>query len=366
MQQDTNISTKREHDLAPPPAIQDPSYSEASPNTKDSFHSLPPTGDDFETPQDEQRPKSMSPTLDTNPGTTHSDGVVSDGHSKAGTTGTRTGGLSSVSGGGDTSIFSSSNHSARSLSTTLTTIQSQPSTAGNNVQQTNGLGNLPHNHNLASAQHSSQPSQSSAYFNHQFPTNPASAVPPHLNPTMHVPTTYRSATANNLLSDNASVLTLASSSHRAPRRNSLDSNASIRAIAPNSAWGGSRESLPLSILSQTPDAPGITASGTPPSTASMPHSTSMTRSISGLERTPVYSGVGAPALSSERNSIYASKTPAGDGASSLHDRMSLKAGSLQNERFDGTNGSIRSGQLSHSRNASVTGSIGGLGSPLST
>ncbi|RPA79924.1 hypothetical protein BJ508DRAFT_362838 [Ascobolus immersus RN42] len=59
-------------------------------------------------------------------------------------------------------------------------------------------------------------------------------------------TTYSSATANGLLTDNASVITLASSH----RRRSFDTDASVRALAPRSLWGGSRESLPLSILSQ--------------------------------------------------------------------------------------------------------------------
>lgn len=54
--------------------------------------------------------------------------------------------------------------------------------------------------------------------------------------------------ANGLLTDNASIITLASSSKRR-RRHSFDTDASIRALAPASVWGGSRESLPLSILS---------------------------------------------------------------------------------------------------------------------
>lgn len=69
-------------------------------------------------------------------------------------------------------------------------------------------------------------------------------------------------------------------------------------------------------------------------------------------------------LSSERNSIYAGKTP-GDAAS-VHDRMSLKAGSIRDERFDGTASSMRSGHVSHGRNDSMTGSIGGLSSPLAS
>ena len=61
--------------------------------------------------------------------------------------------------------------------------------------------------------------------------------------------TYDSATDNNLLTDNASILTLASSSKQRRRRGSLDTDASIRALPPSSLWGGSKESLPLSMLS---------------------------------------------------------------------------------------------------------------------
>lgn len=144
------------------------------------------------------------------------------------------------------------------------------------------------------------------------------------------------ATANNLLTDNASILTLASSSKRR-RRNSLDTNASVRALAPSSLFGGSRESLPLSVLSANvndqPHTPGI-YQGRHPS-GNTPNA----------ERASVYSSSGiAPALSSERNSYYAGK---------------------QSNTGDG--GSTRSGLLGHGRNDSVTGSIGGhAASPLSS
>lgn len=352
------------------PSVNPPDQSTyATPRTQpdEDFRSA---ANETQTPQDELRPKSLAPTLETNAGTTHSDGVISDGdrHSKAGT-GTMTGGMSSISGGGGTSIFSSSNHSAHSLTTTLTTIQSAPSNPGNiNAQTTpHGSNSQPQN-NATSNHHSTQPSQSSTYFQHQFPTTPASAVPPHLQPSTHVPTTYRSATAHNLLSDNASVITLASSSHHRPqRRNSADTNASIRAIAPSSVWGGSRESLPLSVLSQS-----VEPSATPPTTAGIAINQPASRSVSGLERNSVYSGyggvasgggVGAPALQSERNSIYTPKLRDADGTSSLHERLSTKAGSVGGERFDG-GGSVRSGQFGHGRNDSITGSIGGVSSPL--
>lgn len=236
--------------------------------------------------------KSTAPTVATNPETIHS------GRSKAET------GISNTIGGGGGSTFSSPNHSERSLTTTLTTIQS---TAPSNI--------------LGGGQ--AQPAQANAppvQFSHQFPTSPPpSAIPSHLAPQSQ-PNTYHAATANNMLTDNASILTLASSSKRR-RRNSLDTNASVRALAPSSVWGGSRESLPLSVLSGTADTI---------------YSPQNRPSVGGFaERASVYSssGVAAPALSSERNSYYANKQNA-DGAS------------------------VRSGLLGHGRTDSINGSIG--------
>ncbi len=62
------------------------------------------------------------------------------------------------------------------------------------------------------------------------------------------------------------------------------------------------------------------------------------------QRVSVYSSSGvAPALTSERNSFYAGKAGnTGDG------------------------GSVRSGLPGHGRNDSITGSIGGAGSPLAS
>ena len=116
--------------------------------------------------------RSMAPTITTNPETIPSEG---DRQSKAGTSVTMNGALSSISGGGN-SIFSSPNHSARSLTTTLTTIQSQgTSTAPGSY--------LPMVHPYY---------QSSTYFSHQYPTAPVLALPTHLNPHQsHLPTTYR-------------------------------------------------------------------------------------------------------------------------------------------------------------------------------
>ncbi|GAB1312845.1 hypothetical protein MFIFM68171_03055 [Madurella fahalii] len=277
---------------------------------------------------DEQAPptagaRSMAPTVSTE----HEATAPSHGTSSvAGTSRTANGRR-----GGD-STFSSPAPSVRSLTTTLTTIQTVAPNAG-----AGGNPNLaPTNHH--SGNHHSHQSQSSSqviHFNQPFPTtaSPASAIPAHLTPsgsaTGH-PTTYATATANNLLTDNASILTLASSSKRR-RRRSFDTDASVRALAPSSLWGGSRESLPLSVLSATmtvdagPATPGL-------------H-----RGASGGERTSIYSATGAGILAgasaSERNSFYAKQGGAG-----------IVAGDAV---------SVRSGLLGHGRTDSVSGSIGG-------
>ncbi|KAK5997750.1 hypothetical protein PT974_00107 [Cladobotryum mycophilum] len=216
--------------------------------------------------------------------------------SLAGTSRTMGGGQESRRGGDST--FSSPAPSIRSLATTLTTIQSL----------------APHGHGGVASTHSNN---QSIQFTQPFPTAvPASAIPAHLAPAGQ-PTTYSTATANNLLTDNASILTLASSSKRR-RRRSMDTDASVRALAPSSLWGGSRESLPLSVLSTSIDPSNIY------------------NSRLGAERNSIYSATGvAPAIPSERNSIY---TKQGDGAS------------------------VRSGRLGHGRPDSISGSVA-LASP---
>jgi hypothetical protein len=201
------------------------------------------------------------------------------------------------------STFSSPNASEHSLTTTLTTIQSS---APSNVLG-GGQGQQP--------TVTSPPVQ----FSHQFPTvsPPPSAIPPHLAPQQsQQPNSYQGATANNVLTDNASILTLASSSKRR-RRNSLDTNASVRALAPSSHYGGSRESLPLSVLSANPDA--IYSPSTRPGNVG---------AFANAERASVYSasGVTAPVLPSERNSYYATKQT-GDG-------LSIRSGLLGHGRAD--------------------------------
>lgn len=266
--------------------------------------------------------KSTAPTLSTNGDTTRSE----TGYSKAGTMATGHGG---GTGGGEGSTFSSPAPSVRSLTTTLTTVQSTaPSTqiyGAYNNQAHNGS-SVPHVNNNANQQ---------VHFSHQFPPSPASAVPPHLAPNGQ-PTTYSSATANSLLTDNASILTLASSSKRR-RRNSLDTNASVRALAPSSVFGGSRESLPLSVLSANVGEASNASVSNVPGVLSR-------QSLGGLasaERISVYSSSGAAPLiaGGDRGSLIASK--------------------------QGDNGSIRSGIHSHTRNDSTAGSTTGITPPTS-
>jgi hypothetical protein len=253
--------------------------------------------------------KSTAATVSTD--VAHSDAAASH----AASSGQATNATIGNSGRGADSTFSSPAPSVRSLATTLTTIHSATPNAAPTSNHSN---NTPQ----------------SVQFSHQFPTSPPpNALPAHLLPqgSGGHPATYSTATANNLLTDNASILTLASSSKRR-RRRSMDTDASVRAMAPSSLFGGSRESLPLSVLSASID--------------TTPHPIRPT--VTGLnERASIYSAAGvAPALPSERNSFYAGKsTIATDGAS------------------------IRSGLLRHGRNDSISGSIGGVeatGSPLAS
>ena len=113
----------------------------------------------------------------------------------------------------------------------------------------------------------------------------------------------------------------------------MDTDASVRALAPSSIFGGSRESLPLSVLSTAHESHGAgTASGLTTAAANL----ASRFGGAGAERASVYSSTGvAPALASERNSFY------GRGE-----------------------GSVRSGMAGHghAREGSITGSF--IGSPL--
>nr|OQO16812.1 hypothetical protein B0A51_16540 [Rachicladosporium sp. CCFEE 5018]OQO18543.1 hypothetical protein B0A51_15139 [Rachicladosporium sp. CCFEE 5018]OQO26683.1 hypothetical protein B0A51_07683 [Rachicladosporium sp. CCFEE 5018]OQO30411.1 hypothetical protein B0A51_03041 [Rachicladosporium sp. CCFEE 5018] len=295
--------------------------------------------------------RSAAPTVATNPDTVHSRAYTS-------TTG---GGAVSSTDAGNNSTFSSPNQSERSLTTTLTTIQSM--SPANTLQ------------NAASAP--SHGSGGPVMFSHQYPVSPA---PSHLTQFSAIP---RHLTADNrptgdsnstVLTDDASIMTLASSSKR--RRRSMESNASMRALAPNSLWGNSRESLPLSVLSGTADAssPSGGLFSSRPSIGG----------IASAERASVYSsqGVAAPAIASKRNSYYQRNKDLSDGKSlrsinnldsrsqydaksmtdarSMHEARNADVASLRNYE-----GSVRSGALGHGRNDSIPGSIGSpLASPL--
>jgi len=263
--------------------------------------------------------KSRAPTLSTTAETAASDAA----NSKAGTSAT-----AAKTDGDRNSTFSSPAHSVRSMTTTLTTIQSA-------APPLNAHANTTTTGSAAVGTTSGDSMHPPSIYSTQFPASPPIT---HLAPHIH-PTTYNSATANNMLTDDASILTLASSSKRR-RRNSLDTNASVRALAPASMFGGSRESLPLSVLS---------ASIADPSNTSAGNASGVLQRNPGIaaERASLISSSGiAPALVSERNSYLGKQ---GDGAS------------------------IRSGLLGggHGRNDSFTNSLGGgtsntaaLGSPL--
>ncbi|OBT91160.1 hypothetical protein VE02_00069 [Pseudogymnoascus sp. 03VT05] len=259
--------------------------------------------------------RSNAPTVSTERDAARS--VAAQSHAASSAEGTTpTIGGPSMSRGAD-STFSSPTPSLRSLTTTLTTVHSTGAALGGP--------NQPHHSHHGSASQSTNPT----HFTHQFPTSPPpSALPSHLAPPLGSgghPATYNTATANNLLTDNASILTLASSSKRR-RRRSMDTDASVRALAPSSLFGGSRESLPLSVLSANIDAP-------PSATTS-----AALQARIGTERASIYSATGvAPALPSERNSLYTNK-----------------------QSIVGDGGSINSGRLGHGRADSVTGSIAGI------
>ena len=241
--------------------------------------------------------------------TEHEGSMAPDSHgtsSVAGTSRTMGGGIDSRRGD---STFSSPAPSVRSLTTTLTTIQSM----------------APHGHNSSTSPAANNPQ--SVQFSQPFPTtSPASAIPAHLTPN-GVPNTYTAATANGLLTDNASILTLASSSKRR-RRRSMDTDASVRALAPSSVWGGSRESLPLSVLSANidsgmPNTPGL-------------HTTT---SRMGADRNSIYSSTGVPpALPGDRNSYYAKQA----------DAVSIRSGRPGHSRTESVGTSVANAAALHS------------------
>ncbi|KAJ9142603.1 ca2+-modulated nonselective cation channel polycystin protein [Coniochaeta hoffmannii] len=269
--------------------------------------------------------RSMAPTISTENETSRSTAASHGASSITGTS--RTANVGNEFRRGGDSTFSSPAPSVRSLTTTLTTIQSMAPNGTANPAPVSQQQSSGHHPNLSNSQ--------VIHFNQPFPTtSPASAIPAHLtpNPTTNPghPTTYSSATANNLLTDNASILTLASSSKRR-RRRSFDTDASVRALAPSSLFGGSRESLPLSVLSATVD--GGAAGPTTPGLHGQ-------RGQPAAERTSIYSASGI--LASERNSYYAKQNVGGPAGA-------------------GDGASVRSGLLGHGRADSISGSIGGMG-----
>lgn len=154
------------------------------------------------------------------------------------------------------STFSSPAPSARSVATTLSTMQ---------THMANGL--LPGQPANTVAQPTSRPQQHQA-VQYTQPEALVTAMPAsdgdRNRRSAYRPATYSAIIANNLLSDNISILTLASSTQRR-RRRSWDTDydhASVRALPPASQFGGSRESLPLSVLSANldgqPTSPGLT------------------------------------------------------------------------------------------------------------
>ncbi|KAL1864700.1 hypothetical protein Daus18300_007502 [Diaporthe australafricana] len=154
------------------------------------------------------------------------------------------------------STFSSPAPSARSVATTLSTIQTHMANGMLNGQPTN-----------TAAPPTSRPQQHQV-VQYTQPEALVTAMPAsdcdRNRRSAYRPATYSAIIANNLLSDNISILTLASSTQRR-RRRSWDTDydhASVRALPPASQFGGSRESLPLSVLSANfdgqPTSPGLT------------------------------------------------------------------------------------------------------------
>ncbi|KAJ0124591.1 hypothetical protein J7T55_005930 [Diaporthe amygdali] len=152
------------------------------------------------------------------------------------------------------STFSSPAPSARSVATTLSTVQTHMANGLLNGQPTN-----------TAAQPTSRPQQAVQYTQPEALVTAMPAGDGDRNRrSAYRPATYSAIIANNLLSDNISILTLASSTQRR-RRRSWDTDydhASVRALPPASQFGGSRESLPLSVLSANldgqPTSPGLT------------------------------------------------------------------------------------------------------------
>ncbi|KAK7733091.1 hypothetical protein SLS53_008279 [Cytospora paraplurivora] len=166
------------------------------------------------------------------------------------------------------STFSSPAPSARSVATTLSTIQSQMANGVLVNGQPITTTTTNNNNNTTTQQPASRPQQQPhQVVQYTQPEALTTAMPAsdgdRNRRSAYRPATYSAIIANNLLTDNISILTLASSTQRR-RRRSWDTDydhASVRALPP-SQFGGSRESLPLSVLSANldgqPTSPGLT------------------------------------------------------------------------------------------------------------
>ncbi|CAK7272751.1 hypothetical protein SEPCBS119000_005290 [Sporothrix epigloea] len=354
---------------------------------------------------------SFAPTASTDQGIPRSALALSHGAASSITGTSRTMNGTASRRGGD-STFSSPAPSIRSLTTTLTTIQSlAPGGSGGGGGAAHANGGLhggelangaasdagltfdafqPGHHNGHHAHHHNASQQSNGtqtiQFYQPFPHTPASAIPPHLTPLSNTaglghPATYATATANNLLTDNASILTLASSSKRR-RRRSFDTDASVRALAPSSLFGGSRESLPLSVLSANNEGPSSFAlmqSTSANNSVSAPaassgvalHSTTSRMSVAsgGLSNSATTAtGTNAAPAATERTSIYGATAHPGGDRNSFYARQSHIGGGIAGDAASVRSGrSGRSGLVGHGRSESRTGSIGGgLMSPLAS
>ncbi|CAK7268666.1 hypothetical protein SEPCBS57363_003211 [Sporothrix epigloea] len=341
---------------------------------------------------------SFAPTVSTDQGIPRSALALSHGAASSITGTSRTINGTGSRRGGD-STFSSPAPSERSLTTTLTTIHSLApggsGGGGGGAAHNNGAlhggeaangtaseaGQMfsafhPGHHNGHHTHHYNASQQSNGtqtiQFYQPFPSTPASAIPPHLTPFSNTvgpghPATYATATANNLLTDNASILTLASSSKRR-RRRSFDTDASVRALAPSSLFGGSRESLPLSVLSANNEGP---SSFPLMQSNSASNNNSAAYASSGVALHPTTSRMSVASASLSSSVTMAAGTTATSAATeraSIYARQSLIGGGLAGDAASIRSGrSGRSGLLGHGRSESTTGSIGGgLMSPLAS
>ncbi|KAK9468229.1 hypothetical protein V1512DRAFT_259028 [Lipomyces arxii] len=122
-------------------------------------------------------------------------------------------------------------------------------------------------------------SSSSSTNNTSVLTNPSAWLPSLASAAGSINTSYQ------FHMDNASILTLASSSKR--RRKSIDTNASTRALAPESLFGGSRESLPLTVATGRS---GLARSISVPASSRMRRSLSKSRWTNHTHETASLSG----------------------------------------------------------------------------